>query len=100
MKPSQRRCEACEAPTDEDHGTGSEVRCAKCKDIPAFFEWTIKVRVHQRWVADGLDLTSDETVQEALLRAFGWLTHSELLARCVKAPDPALIRKHQGFPPL
>ena len=61
------------------------------------FKWTVEFEVDECWVEDGFDINDDR----ALNMLASDLCHAnigeELGARVIKAPDPAAIRKMQGY---
>lgn len=62
------------------------------------FKWTVEFAVDEVWVADGFDL-DDERALMMLAKDLGWANiASELRAKVIKSPDPAAIRKVQGYP--
>lgn len=61
-----------------------------------FFKWTVEIEVAEVWVADGFDL-DDDRAQGMLERELGWAYSHELRSTVLSAPDPAEIRKAQGY---
>lgn len=60
------------------------------------FRWTVELEVAEVWVADGFDLT-DERAVEMLNNDLRYASTYELGAKIIRAPDPAAIRKAQGY---
>ena len=60
-------------------------------------KWTVEFEIDIAWIADGFDLDDE--------RALDMLSHylsladigEELSAKVIKAPDPKIIRKLQGY---
>lgn len=61
------------------------------------FKWTVEFEVAEIWVADGFDL-DDERALEMLNADLRFATSGEITAKVTRAPDPAKIRKAQGYP--
>lgn len=65
-----------------------------------FYQWTVKIGVHPKWVADGFELDevrAMDMVQELLDCAYEW----EVSAEVVQGPDAAEIEAEQtGKPQL
>lgn len=60
------------------------------------FKWVVEFEVTETWVADGFDITNQKAIgmmEDALPFASG----AEFKATVLKAPDPKLIRKTQGY---
>ena len=60
------------------------------------FKWVVEFEVTETWVADGFNITNQKAmgmIEEALPFASG----AEFKATVLKAPDPKLIRKTQGY---
>lgn len=60
------------------------------------FKWVVEFEVTETWVADGFDITNQKAMgmmEDALPFASG----AEFKATVLKAPDPKLIRKTQGY---
>jgi hypothetical protein len=63
----------------------------------AKLKWTVQFEIDECWVADGFNLT-DERALDMLAHDLGWANVGmELGAKVIKAPDPHLIRKLQGY---
>ena len=60
------------------------------------YSWTVEIRVHPRWVADGFNLTA-ERLDDILVRTLSFATGAEFSARVISAPDPKQIRAEQGY---
>lgn len=60
------------------------------------FKWTVEFTVDEIWVADGFDLT-DDRARDMIASDLAWAQGSEVAAKVLKAPDPAAIRKAQGY---
>lgn len=61
------------------------------------FEWTIRVRIAATIVGDGLDLSEDEFVHAAFMRAFPLVRGSEIEVIVERKPDAEDIRREQGY---
>jgi len=60
------------------------------------FKWTVEFEIDPVWVADGFNLT-DENANLMILSFLSFARSDEVNAKVIKAPDPALIRKEQGY---
>lgn len=69
----------------------------KQKKAREWFKWMVEIEVHDTWVRDGLDLTS-ERMHEIMLSAIGWAYSEEIRTRTVKAPPEDDVRWAQGYP--
>lgn len=60
------------------------------------YKWTVEFEVADCWVADGFDLNDDDA-KEMLLSSLPFAYGEEVRAKVVQAPDPAEIRREQGY---
>ena len=59
-------------------------------------KWLVELEVDETWIADGFDLT-DERAKDMLAKDLQYAHGTELSAKVIKAPDPKVIRKLQGY---
>lgn len=59
-------------------------------------KWVIEIEVDDVWVEDGFDI-DDERAHQMLAEHLPYAKGNELGAKVVSAPDPAVIRKIQGY---
>lgn len=64
--------------------------------IPEFFEWTVKIKVHKKWVEDGFDLT-DYRANNMIQHELPYSSALEVKARVKSRPTDSLIAKVQGY---
>jgi hypothetical protein len=60
------------------------------------FIWVVEFEVTENWVEDGFNLTR-ERAKDMIANALPFAHGSELNAKVIKAPNPKLIRKTQGY---
>ena len=60
------------------------------------FKWVVEFEVTENWVEDGFNI-SETRALNMLANALPYAYGSELSAKVIKAPDPKLIRKTQGY---
>lgn len=64
--------------------------------MPKTFKWTVEFEVPEEWVADGFDLDGDRAL-DMLNWALPSAGSDGLAVDVLKCPDPAAIRKAQGY---
>lgn len=60
-----------------------------------FYTWTIEVKVHETWVQDGFEFTSDNA-HDMIARLLPYACGHEFKARVLSAPPTEAIKKAQG----
>jgi len=60
------------------------------------YEWTVKIRVAENWIADGFDLTDDRG-QSMLEKALPYAFESEIACEVIATPDADEIARAQGY---
>jgi len=79
-----------------NHPNRSNTRNIVEIDGEKFFEWTVKMRVHHSWVADGFNLTAERAHNMLTNDLQGGYTH-EMQAEIISAPSDVQILKEQGY---
>jgi hypothetical protein len=64
------------------------------KDKP--YEWTVKFKVHPKWVADGIDLSKPERLYNIMMHKLGYFRPDDLEIEVLESPDPLQIRAEHG----
>lgn len=60
------------------------------------FKWAVEIEVDETWVEDGFDLT-DERAKEMVMNDLRYAYGNEISCKVIAAPNPADIRKAQGY---
>lgn len=60
------------------------------------FKWVVEFQVTENWVEDGFNM-SEKRALDMLSNTLPYAYGYELSAKIIKAPDPKLIRKTQGY---
>lgn len=60
-----------------------------------FVTWTVELRVHKSWVADGFDINCVDDIVDILADRLPYAERSELDGELIKKPSPKLIRDLQ-----
>jgi hypothetical protein len=60
------------------------------------FKWVVEFEVTSTWVEDGFNIDKGRAI-DMIANALPFASGAEFSAKVIKAPDPKLIRRTQGY---